>query len=370
MQISKTMSQLTSFCVVRLLLCLVAIGGILISALCYTASAQSSPFRQPVWHPSQNVIAVSNGVSIRLYTSDFSQLLNEFELTTVRNSVIQTTAVVWSPDGTILAVSIQGQDVIPTLQVWNVERSELIAQVTGVNAAATFAWNPQSTHIAVSHVLGLGSANLRIYDVLNTGNFRDYDTGNQRTFFSNIRWSPHGEQIALNTSGGGLFLLDVESGQFRISRILMYGDFELPRFVFSPDGRYLLGVTDVSALEAIVLDTATDQIVGRLAGHTAQIIGLDWVDRYIVTVGYDGVTKLWSPATFEEVLSLQTGVTSVPSFSPDESAFVVSANDFETIVVRNAETGDIIASLDPIELTPTFTPIVTCTATITAGCPH
>jgi len=343
--------------------CMIILCGLLLASPSFTASAQYQWFMQPTWHPSQNMIAVSNGVSIRVYNSDLSQLLNEFELTPIRNDFVITTEVDWSPDGTMLAVSIQGQDVISALQIWNVERSELIAQVTGVNAAATFAWNPQSTHIAVSHVLGLGSANLRVYDVLNTANFRDYDTGNQRTSFSNIRWSPDGEQIALNTSGGGLFLLDLESGQSRTSGVLMYADFELPRFVFSPDGRYLLGVTDVSALEAIVLDTATDQIVGRLAGHTAQIIGLNWVDSYIATVGYDGVTKLWDPTTFEEVLSLQTGITSGPSFSPDESAFVASANDFETIVVRNAETGAIIASLDPIALTPTFTPTATDTLT-------
>jgi WD40 repeat protein len=312
---------------------------------------------------------MSNGVSIRVYSSDFAQILKEFELTPVRNDFIVTTEVNWSPDGTMLAVSIQGQGVTPALQIWNVESSELVAQFTNVDPGATFAWNPQSTHIAVSHERGLGNITLRILDVINVNAFRDYDIDKELGYFGNIRWSPDGGQIALNT-GSTLYLLNLENGQFRAFRVPIYGDFELPRYVFSPDGRYLLGVTDINALEAIILDMETDQIVGRLTGHTAQISSLNWVNRYIATVGYDGITKLWDPVSFEELVSLQTGITSVPSFNLDESAFVASANDFETVVVRDSETGAIIAAFDPIVLTPTHTPTPSPTDTPTATPTH
>jgi len=332
--------------------CLVVLSTMLSFAYTpFTASAQYNRFQQPVWHPSQNIIAVSNGVSVRLYSSDFFQVLNEFELTPIRNSFIQTTAVVWSPDGTMLAVSIQGSDIIPSLQIWGVGMGRLIALIEGISPIATFAWSPQSTHIAVSYERGLGDVTLRIYDLLNMNTIQDYDIVSQLGYITNIRWSPNGRQIAINIRDM-LYLLELPSGQVRKSNNRMYADFESPRFVFSPDSRYLAGITEIDAISVRILDTSTDQIIGTLVGHTDRILGINWIEGHIVTVGLDGITRLWNPVTFDQITAFQTGVTSQPSFSSDASAFVASANDFQTILVRDTSTGAIIASLDPIESTP------------------
>jgi len=317
----------------------------------FTASAQYNRFQQPVWHPSQNIIAVSNGVSVRLYSSDFSQILNEFELTTVRNPFIQTTSVTWSPDGTMLAVLIQGSDVISSLQIWDVETGQLVIQIPEVSPINTIAWEPQSTRIAASYGSGLGDDVLRIYDVFNQNLFTEYDSEDQGGYIESIRWGLDGRQIAFNR-GGRLSLLDMQSGQFRMLTVRMYAGSESPPFVFSPDSRYLAGITEIDAISVRILDTSTDQIIGTLVGHTDRILGINWIEGHIVTVGLDGITRLWNPVTFDQITAFQTGVTSQPSFSSDASAFVASANDFQTILVRDTSTGAIIASLDPIESTP------------------
>jgi hypothetical protein len=51
--------------------CVATLFASLFAIPSFTASAQYQWFRQPVWHPSQNMIAVSNGVSVRLYNDDF-----------------------------------------------------------------------------------------------------------------------------------------------------------------------------------------------------------------------------------------------------------------------------------------------------------
>ena len=215
----------------------------------------------------------------------------------------------------------------------------------------------------------MGDVIPRIYDIFNVNLFLDYDIVPRLGYITHIQWSPDGHQIAVNIRNT-LYLLELPNGQVRESSTPMYADFEFPRFVFSPDSRYLVGVTEIDAINVTVLDTSTNQIVGTLVGHTDRILSVNWVDRNIVTMGLDGITRLWNPITFEQIAAFETGVTSRPSFNPDNGAFVARSNDYETVLVRNTETEQIISSFDPIEVTSTFTPIVTCTATITAGCPH
>jgi WD40 repeat protein len=228
---------------------------------------------------------------------------------------------------------------------------QLIAQITGIEPSATFAWNPQSTHVATSYELGLGVVSLRIYDISDINTFKEYEIGSELGYIDDIDWSSNGQQIALKKSGV-LYFLNLQTEQLRTSTVRVYADFESPRFVFSPDGRYLAGITEIDAISVSILDTSTDQIIGTLVGHTDRVLGINWIEGYIVTVGLDGITRLWNPVTFEQIRSLQTGVTGKPSFSPNRSTFVASSHDFQTILVRDSITGAIIASLDPIEPSP------------------
>lgn len=322
-------------------------------------SAQYTRFQQPVWHPHEDIIALSNGVSIRLYNGDFSQLLDEFELTTVRNPFVQNTAVAWSPDGTMLGVAIQGSDIVPALQIWDIQNGELVAQIPNISTLTTFSWGHQSSQVAIVHERGLGAVVIRIHNVPDVDTFVEFDLDDELGYIEHIAWSPDGRQIAA-TKDHTLYFVDVQNGQVRTSAVYMYAGFESPRFVFSPDSQYLIGVTDPNAIDATILNTSTDEIAGVLADGTYRILTVAWNKHNIVTVSLDGVTRLWDSSTFEAIVVFQTGVTSKPSFSPDGSAFVASANDYETILVRNSETGRIIASLDPIDVdppAPTSTPV-------------
>jgi len=146
----------------------------------------------------------------------------------------------------------------------------------------------------------------------------------------------------------------------------MHSNIEVANFVFSPDGRYLIGVTEFESTEASILGIATDQIVATLREHTDRILGLQSVDLFIVTLGLEGQIKLWNPTTFEAIRILQVGRSGLPSFSPSRDRFVADAYDLDTIVVRNSETGAVVASLDPVEVSPTPTPLPSPTPSPTA----
>ena len=302
---------------------------------------------------------MSNGVSIRLYSRDFSQLIDEFELTAIRNPFIATTAINWSPDGTMIGVMLQGSDISPILQIWNVQERKIITEILHISASATFSWGAHSRQIAVIHEQGLGDVKIRIYDVPDVNTFAEFEIDDRLGYINHIQWSPDGNQIAVN-KGGALYLLDVQSGRSHTANVSMFASFESPRFVFSPDSRYLIGVETPDATSATILDVSKDEIVALLHGHRDRILSLGWFDQYIVTVSLDGFTRLWSVTTFEEIAAFQTGITSAPSFSPDGHAFVASANDDKTLVVRDSETGQVIASFDQIEI-PTPTPISSIT---------
>ncbi len=324
----------------------------------YGVFAEYSRFQEPVWHPSENLIALSNGRSVRLYDDNLSEILDEFELTTTQNPFIRTTALEWSPDGTMLGVTVQGSDFVPALQIWNIQTGQQIAQISDISVSAAFSWGVNSNQVAVVYVRGLGDVAIRIYNVPDVDIFTEFEIDDQLGNIDNIRWSPDGRYLAVSR-GNTLYLLDVQSGRFSTSAVSLLGSSENPRFLFSPDSQYLIGVTDPDAIKVTILNVATGQIAYTLVGHADRILSVNWVDQYIGTVSLDGVTKIWSPTTFDEILSLQTGITSLPSFSPDGRAFVASASDFNTVVVRSSEIGAIIASLDPIEVTPTFTPTAT-----------
>lgn len=325
-------------------------GLLLLVLMPYSAQAQYSRFQEPVWHPTENIIAVTNAARIRFYSSDFSELLDEYTLATIQSATLGIGEMAWSPDGTMIAVSIQGDNVAPELQVWDFQRGQRVTRITQLWPAALFSWGAQSDRIALVHMQGLGYETVRIYKIPSGALIQEFDPtpNGEMGQISTLVWSPDNRQMALDFARANedLYFLDVETGNFTESPIPLISDIDTPRYVYSPDSRQLMGIQRGDDKVLTIIDTETYQVTQTLGEHTDRILNINWTEAYILTTDVSGITRLWNPVTTELVAAFQTGPSGSSSFSPGGSLFVADSFDLDTVVVRDSTTGDIVAQLD------------------------
>lgn len=327
--------------------------GLLASSFYIPIKAQYSDFQAPAWHPSQDIIAVTNGTQIRLYPSDFSVILDEYNLVSnPEASLIRHGEMRWSPDGTMLAISITGNDVTPVLQIWNLQTGQLVTTIESIVVDEPFSWNSDSTQIVVIHARGLGDEVIRVFDVTSGGLLQEFVPPSPATIGS-LMWSQDGGTMAFHLAGDneGTFILDVDTDTFTQSPVNFNPSIG---YQLSPTGSFLAGVINWDDTDIQVLDIMTLQIDEVLAGHTDRIRSITWIDNAIVTVGRDETTRFWNPMTGQQIRQLNTGLISDPSFNADGTLFVSNTDD-NTIYVRDSVTGAIIYPSIPTP-TPTSPP--------------
>jgi WD40 repeat protein len=321
--------------------------------------AQYENYQKPRWHPHEDIIALTNALTIRLYTTDFSEILDEFHLVEESSDVddIRSGDIAWSPDGAMIAVSITGVGVPPVLQVWDRNTRQKILEIFGVTVETPFLWNDTSDRIALAFTTGPGSSTVRIYEVPSGLLLQEFETDSPANI-KRIAWFPPNNQIALYQSGqqAGTYILNTETGSFNQLPVMLDS---FVQYTYSPDGRYLAGTPDSDENTVYVFDIETFQIIHELKDHTDWVLHVVWFENRIVTVSLDGTMRFWNVVSGNQINVLQTGVISRPDFSPSGNEFV-SQQYATTVYVRNSTTGAILFSLDP-EYAPTPTPQPTAT---------
>jgi WD40 repeat protein len=346
-----------------LLICIILLvcGWIFLSNPTITY-AQYNRFQEPVWHPNQNIIALTNGAKIRFYPSDFSQIIKEFALISTVTNFLRVIDMAWSPDGTMIAIAIQGDNIPPELQVWNYNNNQLVTRITELGISSNFEWGKNSDRIFFKYDRSLDDNSIRVYSIPNGTILQEFIPP-IKGIINSITINSENTQIALYLSSEimGLYFLNIETGLFTHSQIhLISDDMDIPRFEYSKNDIILIGILRKDYNNAVLVDSRYDLLLGKLIGHGSFITAIDWVNNQIVTTSYDDTVRFWNPNTFQQIRVLQTGATGGISFSPDGSMFVTDAYDIQTVVVRDSFTGEIVASLDPITL-PTRTPYPTAT---------
>lgn len=308
-------------------------------------SGQYSRFQNPVWHPDQDIIAVTNRERICFYSGDFSQLLDEYVLVTDPAAKPRIGHMDWSPDGTMIAVSLLGEEVVPALQVWDFQSGLMIAEIMDISPQAPFSWGMQSDRIAAVHVVGLGYDTIRIYGIPGAELIQEFDPGDQ---IVSIEWSPDNRQIALDLSGenAGLYEVNIQTGVFTKSPVRLFDDLFGSELTYNADGSALIGLQGTEVTFATVLDASTFQIITTLDGHTDRVIDIYQDDGNLVTVSADGITLFWDIATATPIAKFQTGRIYTVSFSPDGRYFVADSSDLDTSAVWDSASGEIVAVLD------------------------
>jgi hypothetical protein len=322
--------------------------------------AQTTRFQYPVWHPTQNIIAVTNGAYLRFYNSDFSQFIKEFELLNQIDVVI--TDIEWSTNGMMIAIGLQGDNIPTQLQVWDYESGQLVNQFFDFGISSNIEWSNDNSSIYFIHHRNLGDDTIRKYTV-SSGVLAAEFSPPVQSIISSIALSSNNAQIAIDLRGtvNGLYFLDLQTNNLIQSNLNFRSDsIEIPNFIYYPHDSNLVGIEKGFYNKISVINTNTNEIIAVLDGHERDVTDIDWVNNQIVTTGYDDTARFWDSVTFTQIRVLQIGSTPKLSFSPSGDFFVGDSYDVKTVVVRDSFTGEIVASLDPITL-PTRTPYPTAT---------
>lgn len=283
-------------------------------------------------------------------------------------------SAVWSPDRTRAAFLSQPE----TSEDWDAELWIAGADGGGqrllVDNAFRYgapSWSPDGGSIVYvtsddfDWDLGTGRFGLRMVD-LATGAQRDL-TGRRFHFAASVVWSPDGRQIAfverhiykvpntksLDTRGGDVFLLDLNSGE---SRNLTKGRIHDADWVsWSPRGDQMLIITDIDQWasadpnQLVRLDVATGGLEEIATRGIATAYPFWSPDGSMFAVAQDDrVVRIWSEEG-ESWVRLSTNVDSILTWAPDSSAVLAPPKNVQD-VTHVIHVGDDLGRIDTIRL--------------------
>ena len=200
------------------------------------------------------------------------------------------TSLVYSPDGTLLAVSGYHE-----ILLHKGDGTGLLARLVGVSERVqSLAFSPDGKWLAATGGNPGRFGEVQIWDVskkkLKTSMPITYDT------VYGASWSPDGKKLAFGCADNSLRAIDVESG----NQILFQGghsDWVLDT-VFSKDASHLVSVSRDMSMK--LTEVATQRLVDNITSITPGALkgGLTAVDRFpgkddLLIGGSDGVPKLY-----------------------------------------------------------------------------
>jgi WD40 repeat protein len=200
------------------------------------------------------------------------------------------TAVDYSPDGSLLAVSGYHE-----VLLWKADGSALVARLVGLSERIqSLAFSPDGTKLAVAGGSPARLGEIQVWDVAKRKLLLSvpmtYDT------LYGVSWSPDGTRIAFGCADNSVRAIDAKSG----AQILFQGahnDWVLGT-VFSKDASHLVSVSRDRSMKLI--EVATQRFVDNITSITPGALkgGLASVDRSpkgdeVVVGGADGVPKIY-----------------------------------------------------------------------------
>ena len=235
------------------------------------------------------------------------------ELMRLRGSGIGAVAFTFSPDGRRLAVKYHRNDQL-RFCVWNLERQQPVPEITNQVHDVAFGFSPDSRIVAA----GQRDGSFRFHEV---------DSGAETSRWPadpsfvpyHLAYRPGGRQLAVSSlRAPQVRICDADTG--KVVRVLPH-----PKFVrgvaWHPDGKYLATACD--NWHVYVWQIETGRRIADLAGHRAVATWVTFSKQgdLLVSTGWDGTTRVWSPWTSKLLVSA-TG-DSNPQFGPDDRLLAV-----------------------------------------------
>ena len=198
-------------------------------------------------------------------------------------------AVAFSPDGELLANAYEGDGIIGTIGLWDVQTGELrhvLEEYHGLLTCMVF--SPDGKMLASSS----GDSEIVLWD-MPTLQRRLSITTHHTEAVSSVAFSPDGETLVSGSFDQTLRLWDPHTGERKA--VLQYPD-SVTSVAFSPDGRILaVGWSGWRNNRIQLLDAETLQPRETLVGHTEDITDLAFSPdgRILASASCDGTILLW-----------------------------------------------------------------------------
>lgn len=224
--------------------------------------------------------------------------------------------VVWSPDGTTLAVSNQTRVLVYTYADGALD--PLPRTLEGhENMVTGLAYSPDGALIASG-----SSESIRLWDTATWETTMTLGDSGYRLAFS-----PDGTLLAAGKSDGMIRLWDVASGE--VVREWAGHSAEVNGLAFNVDGTRLVSGSADRAIN--VWDPATGERVTSLTAHgrSVKVVAFSLDGSVMITSGDDGIIRVWNPSNFSELAALQhEEMVGDADISPDNSVIASGTRDF------------------------------------------
>jgi WD40 repeat protein len=320
---------------------------------------RSHPLNSVAWSPDGRRLAiVDQDANVQLWDAVTSQFVQELPNPAPPEypSSLPIRAA-FSPDGTRLAVSGEGT----LLAIWDMASGQPVAQVD--ISGTGMVWSPDGTEIALvvdSQPVAGDSQQVVVVDAA-TGNIRRSTEANAETACfgqaKGVGWSPDRKQIAIGSCGGQVILYDavtlnkVSTLTYRTGAKLKDA---IPYVAYSPDGRSLAAVIPLPDQYILAIwDLPSGQVrTGRLAPNSDALLlplsSLAWSPNgRFLAVGYGtaetylggfiipgGNIAIFSVRTGQQVALLRGHTDDVDgiSFSPDGKKLASASLDGTVLI--------------------------------------
>jgi WD40 repeat protein len=314
------------------------------------AKAETTGEKSHVEWLESNLIAISDGITIFLYSSTFELVdtINILPYPEPDNVFFNTIYHMdWSPDADYIAVMIQDysgeSDSGIKLQVWEAASKKRLFSVDDLSINI-LSWSPNSEYLAISLLIPplygeIALLNPLKGDILHTialDRFSDL-----------LVWTPDSKKITADVAGG--------ISSWHIDRPNASPDFVPLQFFttmglqYDTSGQRIAGMLLDDVADTInIFNLDTQQVEQNLSGHTATIIQIVWRNDLLISASLDNTTRVWNPLTGQTLITLPEGWVEELEVSPQNTQILLeTAGEF---TIYDIATGTVLARLDVADL--------------------
>jgi WD40 repeat protein len=250
-----------------------------------------------VWSPDGKLVAVTGAFQgVQIYDASTGVLLKTYysngQVATGHSNGGYLSASVtlsggsgafatdWSPDGKLMATAFFGS-YGQGVQVWNTRTGKLVHTYTGhADAVGSLSWSPDGTYVASSSVDG----STQVWNALTGQRIYDFES-NQRCNPA-VAWSPEGKTLAYPNCDQ-VRVVNPFTGQLLRTHTVPHDSFGLSTLAWSPDGKSIASAGD----HIEVWSVATGRTYYTFTKNASPISRLAWSPdgKYIASANF------WTP---------------------------------------------------------------------------
>jgi WD40 repeat protein len=236
-----------------------------------------------------------------------------------------------------------------TARLWDIDSKKEVFRVSHDSSVKSIALSRDGKYT----LSGDDNGSIRIWDIFNKEEILHAKLDGNSPSISSVAFSPDSKKAAAgtciesNTLGfcakSLIRVWDLASGQPIVNMTIEGGAY---RFVFSPDGRYLLVGGDHADKTSLLLEIATQKEVARFSQN-----GIIWSaafspdGKYVLLGSSENTAQIWEISSGREIAhTIHDGSVFSVAFSPD-GKYAISGSEDGTARVWDAMSGEEIARM-------------------------